>query len=204
VLCPCTRSPSQPPKPHLVRPRHPRQFLYFNGAVTPPLLSMEETGAIDGRLKTLSRCSLPSAPLSLPPPLYKRSQTSSSLSPSPIQAFPHLYLANMCSSAAVRRSLELAPRHPHPRPDRPLGCTRPQPLRAFLPPSRSVTCPVARAFVDSLDRPRPTPLSATALAQRTTSRRARARAELAPAPCLGVPRCHRTLEPVRRRPFTQG
>ncbi|NP_001136756.1 uncharacterized protein LOC100216897 [Zea mays] len=65
-------------------------------------------------------------------------------SPFPVQAFPHRYLARTCSSAAVRRSSELVPRHPLSTP-----ATSP------LPPSRSGARSVVRAVADSLDHPLP-------------------------------------------------
>jgi hypothetical protein len=54
---------------------------------------MVETTAINGLEATGRYLPLPSAPLSLPPPHYKRSRMSSSLSPSPVQDFLHFFLA---------------------------------------------------------------------------------------------------------------
>jgi hypothetical protein len=75
--------------------------------------------------------------LSLPPPLYKRSQTSSSLSPSPVQTFPHLFLTRSCLLATNRgASSELVPRRPNASPE-----PRPSPV---TPTSRPpVPCSLA-------------------------------------------------------------
>ena len=101
--------------------------------------------------------------------------------PLPIKSAELLYLLPPLSKlfpiaispARVRRSPELVPRHPHPTP-----------ATSCLPP-RSGARPVARAFADSLDRPRPSPVSATALAhcqrrcgQKPEQRPARRRASL--------------------------